>query len=185
MVYAGLINKNLVSKLQEYGVQSLGLSGADLNIIKATRRNHPTIDYGEVGDINAESINTEILDNLLQSGITPVFCAITHDGKGNLLNTNADTIASCLASAMAKLYSVQLTYCFEFKGVLKDPEDPDSWIQNLNYEDYRQLADSGAISKGMLPKLDNAFSVLQENVRSVRIKSAIDLENSTGTNLLP
>lgn len=183
MVYAGLLNKLLVSKLHGYNENALGLSGADLNLIKATRRVHPDIDFGEVGDFTVEDINVGELNNLLKSEITPVFCSVTHDGHGNLFNTNADTIASTLAITLAKYFNVHLTFCFEYKGVLSDINDPESWIESLSFEEYQSMKDKGAVTDGMLPKLDNAFSVLKQNVSSVKIKNAQYLNGYTGTHL--
>lgn len=183
MVYAGLLNKLLVSKLQGLHVNALGLSGADLNIIKAVRRNHPNIDFGEVGDISMEDINVYELNKILKNRVTPVFCSITHNGQGNLFNTNADTIASTLAMALAKYYNVHLTYCFEYKGVLSDKNDPESWIESLSLKEYQSMKESGIVTDGMLPKLDTAFNVLQQNVSSVKIKNAQYLNSFTGTHL--
>ena len=183
MVYAGLLNKLLVSRLQGLNVNSLGLSGADLNMIKATRREHPTVDFGEVGDITAGDINVSELIKLLKSRVAPVFCAVTHDGQGNLLNTNADTIASTLAVALAGYYNVHLTFCFEYKGVLSNKKDPDSWIESLSFKEYQTMVEKGTVSDGMLPKLDNAFNVLKQNVSSVKIKNAQYLNSFEGTHL--
>jgi acetylglutamate kinase len=183
MVYAGLLNKLLVSKLQGYNENALGLSGADLNIIKATRRIHPEIDFGEVGDFTVEDINVRELNNLLKSRITPVFCSVTHDGQGNLFNTNADTIASTLALSLAKYFNVHLTFCFEYKGVLSDTNDPESWVESLSFKEYQSMKENGLVTDGMLPKLDNAFNVLNQNVSSVKIKNAQYLNSYTGTHL--
>ena len=183
MVYAGLINKNIVAHLQGRSCNALGLSGADLNIIPAQKRDHPTIDYGFVGDITAEPINTYFLSRLLEEQAVPVLSAITHDGEGQLLNTNADTIAATLAWAMSKKYNVTLTYCFEKPGVLEDIQDDESWITQINQQQYTQMKENGSISEGMLPKLDTAFQALQKGVNTVHIKHAVNLTNKIGTTL--
>ncbi|MEQ8475677.1 acetylglutamate kinase [Fulvivirga sp.] len=169
MVYAGLINKSVVAKLQKLGNNTIGLSGADGNAILASKRPAKTIDYGWVGDI--EKVNSEFLKSLVEQGITPVLCAITHDGDGHLLNTNADTIASEVAVAMSTLYNTQLIYCFEKQGVLTDVNDESSVILELNESSYNSLKDEQAIHSGMIPKLDNCFNALKKNVRKVIIGS--------------
>ena len=183
MVYAGLINKNIVARLQGHSCNALGLSGADLNIIPAQKRNHPAIDYGFVGDITADSINTYFLSRLLDEQAVPVLSAITHDGKGQLLNTNADTVASTLARSMTKKYKVSLTYCFDKPGVLENIHDDDSWIKGINRQQYLRMKKDGRISKGMVPKLDTAFEALQNGIDSVHIKQAMNLTNKIGTTL--
>lgn len=169
MVYAGLINKKVVAKLQNLSCNAIGLSGTDGNTILASKRLVKTIDYGWVGDI--EKINAEFLKSLIDQGITPVLCAITHDGAGHLLNTNADTIASEVAIAMSALYNTQLIYCFEKQGVLTDVSDEDSVILKLNELYYSSLKDEQAIHSGMIPKLDNCFSALKQKVSKVIIGS--------------
>lgn len=176
MVYAGLINKNIVAQLQGFSVNAIGLTGADGNFIKAQRRPVKEIDYGYVGDIKEDSVNAANLSKLLASGFVPVFCALTHDGHGQLLNTNADTIASSLAVAMAKLYEVTLVYCFEKKGVLKDLTDENSLIENINPEYYEELKQEQIIHSGMLPKLDNAFAAISCGVKAVNIGHSAELE---------
>jgi acetylglutamate kinase len=166
-VYAGQINKEVVAKLQSNGLNAMGFSGADGNLILSDKRNHPTIDYGFVGDV--KKVNTNLLAVLLDHGITPVFCAITHDGKGQLLNTNADTIASELAIALSEIYDVTLTYCFEKHGVLFDAEDDNSVIEAMNPDLYAQLKAEQAIHSGMIPKLDNCFNSLSKGVQQIRI----------------
>ena len=183
MVYAGLINKKIVAKLQGNSCNALGLSGADLNIIPAEKRSDTDIDYGFVGDIEAESINTYFVSRLLDEQIVPVFPAITHDTNGQLLNTNADTIASTLAVVFSGSLNVSLTYCFEKQGVLKDVEDADSWISTLNQQKFTELKNKGAIHEGMIPKLDTAFKALDQNVQQVQIKHAANLLNEIGTEL--
>ncbi len=182
MVYAGYINKNIVAKLQKQNINSIGLSGADGNIMKATKRVHQEIDYGFVGDISIENVNSNFLELLLQNGITPVICAITHDQRGQLLNTNADTIASILASALATSFEVKLTYCFEKKGVLNNPEDENSVIQNLNFKTFQELKEKGVINKGMIPKIKNAFVALVNGVKNVGITSAKNFTNFIKSN---
>jgi acetylglutamate kinase len=183
MVYAGLINKNIVAKLQGQTCNALGLSGADLNIIPAKKRTGTTIDYGFVGDIEAEAINTYFVQRLLDEQVVPVFSAVTHNTEGQLLNTNADTIASSLAVALSKRHQVNLTYCFEKIGVLKDVEDDDSLINYLNNNKFSKLKDNGIINDGMIPKLDTAFEALNNNVHQVHIKHAENLSNEIGTEL--
>lgn len=183
MVYAGLINKKIVAKLQGLSSNALGLSGADLNIIPAEKRTGTEIDYGLVGDIEAESMNTYFIQRLLDEQVIPVISAITHDTNGQLLNTNADTIASTLAVALCQNYRVNLTYCFEKPGVLQDIEDDRSLIDQLTKEKFADLKSAGAISQGMIPKLDTAFEALQQNVQSVHIKHAENISNQTGTEL--
>src|SRR5438105_3005896 len=139
MVYAGLINKNIVAQLQRFGNNAIGLTGADGDFIRAKKRPVKTIDYGFVGDIDESSINPQNISSLMHAGFTPVFCALTHDGEGQLLNTNADTIASALAVALAKLYDTTLIYCFEKKGVLKDINDESSLVNEIDHKGYEEL----------------------------------------------
>ncbi|MGO4903949.1 acetylglutamate kinase [Flavobacterium sp. W20_MBD1_R3] len=167
MVYAGQINKNIVAQLQGNNTNAMGFSGADGNLIQSDKRNHPTINYGFVGDI--KKVNTQLLETLLSTNIVPVFCAITHDGKGQLLNTNADTIASELAIASSEFFDVTLNYCFEKPGVLYDAEDDSSVIENINQELYSKLKAEKAIHSGMIPKLDNCFNSLTKGVQKIRI----------------
>ncbi|WP_369048555.1 acetylglutamate kinase [Tenacibaculum sp. UWU-22] len=167
MVYAGEINKNIVAKLQANNCNALGFSGADGNSIISKKRPVKEIDFGFVGDV--EKVNTQILDVLLQQNITPVFCAISHDKKGQLLNTNADTIASELAIAFAKNYETELYYCFEKNGVLLNVEDENSVIEDINSNSYKTLLKKGIIADGMLPKLSNCFNAIQHNVTKVCI----------------
>ncbi|MEM8507923.1 MAG: acetylglutamate kinase [Bacteroidota bacterium] len=167
MVYGGLVNKSLVAGLQALGCNALGMSGADANAIQAEKRPVQEIDYGFAGDITA--VNRGTLDRILQLGLTPVFCALTHDGKGQLLNTNADTIASEIAIRLSDRYQTVLYYCFELPGVLEDINDPQSIIAKINGTSYQKLVDKGIIAKGMLPKMHNAFASLKNGVREVRI----------------
>jgi len=181
MVYAGWINKSIVAKLQKFGCNSIGVSGADGDLVPATRRSPEPIDFGYVGDVNPVDINVVLLQSLLGRGITPVFCAITHDRNGSLLNTNADTMASSLAIALSRDYYTRLIYCFEKDGVLSDQGNPDSIIPLITRSNYQTLMDNGAITGGMLPKLDNAFAAIESGVSEVYIKHASNLGNNKGT----
>ncbi|MDB5014756.1 MAG: acetylglutamate kinase [Daejeonella sp.] len=188
MVYGGLINKNIVAQLQAYGSNAIGLTGADGNTIKAVKRPVKEIDFGFVGDLDENSVNTEFLSNLLKIGAVPVFCALTHDGDGQLLNTNADTIASVLAVSLSKYFETSLVYCFEKKGVLKDVDDENSVITQIRSTEFDTLKDQGIIAGGMLPKLHNAFEAINNGVKDVYIGKADELElliNQTfGTRLI-
>jgi len=175
MVYGGLINKNIVAQLQRFGNNAIGLTGADGNFIRAKKRPVKTIDYGFVGDIDENSINPENISRLMQAGFTPVFCALTHDGEGQLLNTNADTIASALAVSLSSLYETTLIYCFEKKGVLQDIDDEDSLIREIDPVRYEELKVQRIIHSGMLPKLDNAFTAIACGVQAVIIGKSDDL----------
>ena len=183
MVYAGLINKRIVAMLQAQGCNAIGLSGADGNAICATRRNPEPIDYGFVGDISTDGVNADFIVNLLQQGVTPVFCAINHDGKGELLNCNADSVASAVAVACATLEPTSLTFCFEKPGVLTDVNDESTLISHIDLVSYPGLIKSGAVTDGMLPKIDNAFKAIQSGVDSVTIKSSAQLLADTGTTI--
>ncbi|HEX8425027.1 acetylglutamate kinase [Hymenobacter sp.] len=181
MFYAGKTNKQIVAFLQAEGVNALGLSGADANAIQATKRPVRTIDYGYVGDLNEHSINSSLLEQLLEANITPVFCAITHDGHGQLLNTNADTIASTLARALAGSYAVELHFCFEKDGVLTDLNDETSVIPRITPGLYQTLKADGVIAAGMVPKLDNAFAALEAGVATVVIENALKINEPVKT----
>ena len=167
MIYAGQINKNIIAQLQANSTNAIGFSGADGNLIQSHKRNHPTINYGFVGDVN--QVNTPLLETLLLNNLVPVFCAITHDGSGQLLNTNADAIASELAIALSEVFEVTLNYCFEKPGVLFDAEDDASVIENMNPELYAKLKAEKAIHSGMIPKLDNCFNSLNKGVQKIKI----------------
>ncbi|MGM5468735.1 acetylglutamate kinase [Flavobacteriaceae bacterium LMO-SS05] len=167
MVYAGKINKNIVAKLQASACNAIGFSGADGNAIVSVKRPVKTIDYGFVGDV--VKVNTETLQVLLNHNVTPIFCAITHDENGQLLNTNADTIASELAIGFANLYHTELYYCFEKNGVLKDVNNDNSVIQHIDSKNYQDLIDQNIIADGMLPKLNNCFLAIRKNVQKVCI----------------
>ncbi len=175
MVYAGLINKQIVASLQKIGCNALGLSGADGDSVPATKRPANPFDWGYVGDVDPLKINTSLLTSLLGRGITPVFCAITHNGNGSLLNTNADTMASSIAIALSQEYSTRLIYCFEKDGVLSDPDDNDSVIPLITKNSYKQLLEEEKVVGGMIPKLDNAFAALENGVSEVIIKHADNL----------
>ena len=219
MVYAGWCNKNITALLQSERCNAIGLSGADGNAIKAAKRapmkvmNQETgeemmVDYGYVGDVTADSVNAKFLYSLLERGITPVLCAINHDGEGNLLNTNADTIASSVAVAMANYryrsprevcckcedcthcsddgrltHIVNLIYCFEKDGVLYDKDDDTSVIPEINEEYFAQLKAEGRVADGMIPKLSNAFKAISNGVNKVIIKHALNLNSNIGTTL--
>lgn len=181
MFYAGKTNKQLVALLQAAGVPALGLSGADGNAIRATRRPVRDVDYGFVGDLAADSINANLFQGLLSLKLVPVLCAITHDGAGQLLNTNADTIASAIAQALASYYAATLHFCFEKDGVLADASDETSVIPRITAADYEQLKASGVVSAGMVPKLDNAFAALEAGVEAVVIENALKINESVKT----
>ena len=167
MVYAGKINKTIIAQLQALDCNAVGFTGADGNTITSEKRPVSTIDYGFVGDVKL--VETSTLELLLNNNISPVFCAITHDKNGQLLNTNADTIASELAIAFAAQFEVELYYCFEKKGVLKDVNDDDSVIQNITKSSYKKLLEAQLIFSGMLPKLNNCFHALDHQVSKVCI----------------
>ncbi len=167
MVYAGKINKNIVAKLQANKCNAMGLSGADGNAIVAVKRPAGTHDFGFVGDV--VKVNIASVNLLLQNNLSPVFCAITHDENGQLLNTNADTIASEIASAFAHEYQTELYYCFDKKGVLENINDDDSVIEHINSKNYQSLIDQRIITDGMLPKLSNCFNAIAHRVNKVCI----------------
>ncbi|RTQ51589.1 acetylglutamate kinase [Hymenobacter gummosus] len=181
MFYAGKTNKQLVAALQAAGTNALGLSGADGNVIRAVKRSVKEIDYGFVGDLPAGSVNAQLLGTLLEAGLTPVLCAITHDGQGQLLNTNADTIASTVARALAAPYEVELHFCFEKDGVLADINDEASVIPQIQPQQYQQLKAEGVIAAGMIPKLDNAFAALEAGVEKVVIEHALKINQPVKT----
>lgn len=181
MVYAGLINKRIVALLQSIGVDAIGLSGADASIIRATRRNPEPIDYGFVGDIDPLDVNDRMLAALTDRGLTPVVCAIMHDGAGTLLNCNADSVASAIATGMSRRGRCILIYCFEKPGVLADPDDDSSVIERIDSRNFEALKASGAITKGMIPKITNALAATDSGVSEVIIKSSADLLSGGGT----
>ncbi len=175
MVYGGLVNKNIVAKLQALQTNAIGLSGADGNSILSNKRPVKDIDYGFVGDV--KKVDNQAIDVLISANFTPVFCAITHDGKGQLLNTNADTITSQIAVAMSKSYETSIYYCFELNGVLMDINDKNSVIKHINSESYPRLLSDGIIADGMLPKLENCFDALQNGVHAVFMGNTTILTN--------
>lgn len=179
MVYGGLVNKQLVASLQNMGCNAFGVTGADGNMIKATKRPVNDIDYGFVGDIKADSVNSSLLYFMLKQNTVPVFAPLTHS-EGSMLNTNADTIASVLAVAMAKHFDVRLIFCFEKKGVLRDVNDLDSVIRHLPKNLYSDLLGKNAFADGILPKLENAYAAIGAGVKEVLIGEANDLVKNTG-----
>jgi len=183
MVYGGLVNKKIVAKLQSIQCNAIGVTGADANLLPAIKRPVKEIDFGWVGDVNAENINTETWKLFLENGITPVAAPLTHDNKGNILNTNADTIASILSVSMAKHYEVSLLFCFEKNGVLLDVNDENSVISKLNPKEYLSLKKSNKLFAGILPKIDNAFDAINKGVKEVVIGNSSQLSsliNETG-----
>ncbi len=187
MVYGGLVNKEIVVALQAQGANAIGLTGADGNLMKAKRRPVSGVDYGYVGDMQQGDVNTDLLSALLERNLLPVLAPLTHDGAGSMLNTNADTIAQEVAVAMSSAYQVQLIYCFEKRGVLRNPEDEASVIQDIRKTDFDQLKTAGVITGGMVPKLENAFAAIKEGVEKVIIGQADEIRTlaagGTGTKI--
>ena len=183
MVYAGLINKRIVAALQAVGCNALGLTGADADCIRATKRPAAPVDYGFVGDINPADINDLYIEYVLRQDIVPVFCAITHDGKGNLLNCNADSVASSVAIATSRIAPVELSYCFERNGVLRDVDDPGSVISIITPSIYEELRRDNIVADGMIPKIDNAFNAINRGVESVTIKHSDNILSDIGTTI--
>jgi acetylglutamate kinase len=181
MVYGGLVNKNIVAKLQALHVNALGLTGADMNVLHSLRRPVGEVDYGFVGDI--DRADGSLLAELIRQGIVPVMAPLTHDGFGNLLNTNADTIAAETAKALVSLFDVTLVYCFEKAGVLLDENRDDSVIPSMTRADYDKYVASGIIQGGMIPKLDNAFDAIEKGVKEVIITSANAIAGNGGTHI--
>jgi acetylglutamate kinase len=180
MVYGGLVNKNLVARLQANGVNALGLTGADMNVIRSHKRPiKDGIDFGFVGDV--ELADGKMLHTLIEAGITPVMAPLTHDGQGTILNTNADTIASETAKALAPYYDVTLIYAFEKPGVLSNPDDDSSVIPVITRESYRQFVAEGVISGGMMPKIENALAAIEAGVDRIVITRATDINHQKGT----
>ena len=196
MVYGGLVNKNLVARLQANGINALGLTGADINVIRSHKRppvpvspgtsgnlGEPGfIDFGFVGDV--DGTDGKMLSKLIEEGITPVMAPLTHDGQGNILNTNADTIASETAKALAPYYDVTLIFSFEKKGVLRHPDDDDSVIPTITHADYIKYKADGTISGGMLPKIENALAAIDAGVGRVIITLATAIDGRHGTIIL-
>lgn len=180
MVYGGLVNKNLVAKLQAKGVNALGLTGADMDVIHSHKRPvKDGVDFGYVGDV--ERANGKMLQTLIQEGITPVMAPLTHDGNGNILNTNADTIASETAKALAPYYNVTLIYSFEKKGVLSNPDDDNSVIPVITRSDFEKYQTDGTIGGGMIPKIENALAAVDAGVKEVIITLATAIDGKLGT----
>ena len=182
MVYGGLVNKNIVAGLQARGVNALGLTGADCNIIEAHKRPVGEVDFGFVGDV--DRADGEMLSKLIEQGIVPIVAPLTHDGKGNMLNINADTMAAETAKALAPYFDVTLTYCFEFPGVMRDPEDETSVIPQITTELYGKLKEDGIVNGGMIPKIDNAFNALNGGVSKVIITRADAIDGTKGTHII-
>ena len=204
MVYGGLVNKNIVARLQAQGINALGLTGADMNVIRSHKRPPITItphqflpsqgrsegvsttqsiDFGFVGDV--DEADGEMLQTLIEEGVTPVMAPLTHDGKGNLLNTNADTIAAETAKALADYYDVTLIYSFEKKGVLRNPDDDNSVIPVITREDFQRYVADGTVAGGMIPKLENAFDAIDAGVSRVIITLATAIDGKSGTTICP
>jgi acetylglutamate kinase len=179
MVYGGLVNKQIVARLQQMGCNALGVTGADGNLIRATKRPVKDVDYGYVGDIRPDSVNSQLLYFLLKQNTVPVVAPLTH-ADGKMLNTNADTIASVLAVSLGKHFDVRLIFCFEKKGVLRDVNDTASVIRHLPEELYQQLLSKNAFADGILPKLENAYAAIHAGVKEVLIGEAGDLNKNTG-----
>lgn len=180
MVYGGLVNKNIVAKLQAVGVNALGLTGADIDMIRSHKRPLKNgIDYGFVGDV--DKANGAMLKTLIEAGIIPVMAPLTHDGNGNILNTNADTIASETAKSLAPYYDVTLIYSFEKKGVLSNPDDDESVIPTITHDDFTRLKADGVIAGGMIPKIENALAAIDAGVKKVNITLATAIDGKHGT----
>ena len=179
MVYGGLVNKNIVAGLQSKGVNAMGLTGADMNVIRSVKRPVKDVDYGFVGDV--EKVNAELLGSLIRQGVVPVMAPLTHDGQGSMLNTNADTIAGETAKALAQLFDVTLVFCFEKKGVLSDENDDDSVIPVITPELFQEYVQKGIIQGGMIPKLENSFSAIDAGVSQVVITLASAIHQAGGT----
>ena len=180
MVYGGLVNKNVVARLQAHGVDALGLTGADIDVIRSHKRPLKNgVDYGFVGDV--DRADGDKLFTLIEAGIVPVMAPLAHDGNGNILNTNADTIAGETAKALAKHYDVTLVFCFEKKGVLANPDDDDSVIPTITRADFQRYVADGTISGGMIPKIENAFNAIDAGVGKVVITKADAINGDNGT----
>ena len=179
MVYGGLVNKSIVAGLQAKGVNAMGLTGADMNVIRSVKRPVKDVDYGFVGDV--EKVNAELLGSLIRQGVVPVMAPLTHDGQGSMLNTNADTIAGETAKALAELFDVTLVFCFEKKGVLSNENDDDSVIPVITPELFQEYVEKGIIQGGMIPKLENSFSAIDAGVSQVVITLASAIHQQGGT----
>jgi acetylglutamate kinase len=186
MVYGGLVNKKIVASLQALGCNAIGLTGADANVMPANKRPVKNIDYGWAGDVDSEKVGADKLAGFLYMGLTPVFAPLTHDGNGQMLNTNADTIASSLAVALSGIYNVHLMFCFEKKGVLLSLDDESSTVKRINREKFETMKAEGNLHSGILPKIENALLAIEKGVERVIIGHADDLleniaEEITGT----
>lgn len=179
MVYGGLVNKNIVAGLQALQVNALGLTGADMNIMRSDKRPVKDVDYGFVGDV--KEVNADVLASLIKQGIVPVLAPLTHDKQGHMLNTNADTIAGEAAKALAKYFDVTLMFCFEKKGVLLNEQDDESVIPEIDRVSFQKYVDEGIIQGGMIPKLENAFQAIDAGVKQVIITQASEIHKNTGT----
>lgn len=179
MVYGGLVNKNIVAGLQALGVNALGLTGADMNLMRSDKRPVAEVDYGFVGDV--KEVNADLLASLIHQGIVPVLAPLTHDKQGHMLNTNADTIAGEAAKALAKHFEVTLMFCFEKKGVLMDEKDDESVIPEINRVMFKQYVEQGVIQGGMIPKLENAYEAIEAGVKEVVITQASEIHQGKGT----
>lgn len=183
MVYGGLVNKNIVAGLQSCGIDALGMTGADMNIIRSEKRPVKTVDYGWVGDV--KEVNGNALSSIIKSGIVPVIAPLTHDGCGHILNTNADTMAGECAKGLSDYFDVHLVFCFEKSGVLRDENDDKSVIERIDKTIYKELLETGIVSGGMIPKLDNAFAAIDAGVSEVIITKAQMLNDlSSGSHLV-
>lgn len=183
MVYGGLVNKNIVAGLQKRGVNALGLTGADMDVIRSVKRPVGEVDYGFVGDVSR--VDASILGNLIGQGVVPVMAPLTHDGQGSMLNTNADTIAGETAKALAALFDVTLVYCFEKRGVLRDENDDNSVIPCITPDEFLRLKEEGVVQGGMIPKLENAFEAIRAGVSQVIITQASAIGGEEGTRIEP
>jgi len=181
MIYGGLVNKNIVSGLQALGVNALGLTGADMNFMRSEKRPVGDVDYGFVGDV--KEVNAELLSSFIRQGIVPVLAPLTHDGKGHLLNTNADTIAGEAAKALSSFFDVTLIFCFEKKGVLLSENDDDSVIPLLNADLFKKYVAENIIQGGMIPKLENSFKAIKAGVKEVIITQASEIQTKAGTKI--
>ena len=179
MVYGGLVNKNIVAGLQSLQVNALGLTGADMNIMRSDKRPVKDVDYGFVGDV--KEVNADVLASLIQQGIVPVLAPLTHDKQGHMLNTNADTIAGEAAKALPKSFDVTLMFCFEKKGVLLNEDDDESVIPEIDRASFQKYVAEGIIQGGMIPKLENAFQAIDAGVKEVIITQASEIHKHTGT----
>ena len=179
MVYGGLVNKNIVAGLQALGVNALGLTGADMNLMRSDKRPVAEVDYGFVGDV--KEVNADLLASLIHQGIVPVLAPLTHDKQGHMLNTNADTIAGEAAKALAKYFEVTLMFCFEKKGVLLDENDDESVIPEIDRIAFKGYVEQGIIQGGMIPKLENAYQAIDAGVKQVIITQASEIHQGKGT----